>query len=399
MQRPKSGGSVVVPAVGTAGSLSVVRSLGRHRVHTVVVSERESPPSFSSRYCDERRSVPDPADDLTGYADALLALARREDVETIVPVREPDIYVLAKHHDQFSRHLGTPWPTPEKLDAVHDRVRLFDAAERAGVTVPDTCLLSEVDDWDRERIVKGRHALLTADNTETVPKGEFEAPPKTMFLDPGVEPDVDAIVDAMGHDPVAQAYVDGTEYCLRALYADGEALVTSQKKLIRGYKYSRGPSVYHEAVDIPDLRAAGTALLDELDWEGMASVGFIRDESGAFNLLEVNPRIPASIPVDIHAGVDYPLYYWQLAREGSMTVTPAYRSGTASHLLRGELVHLHSILAEDYALAERPSALGTVLDIAMSLVEHSRFDYLSRDDPAPFVRDSLNTARGLLSSD
>jgi predicted ATP-grasp superfamily ATP-dependent carboligase len=399
MVGPEPGGAAVVAAVGTAGSVAAVRSLGRHGVHVVAVSEQRAPPSFSSRYCGETRRVPSPAEDLDGYADALLALAARDDVEAIVPVREADVHVLAKHREAFAEHLRTPWPSFDRLQDVHDRRRLFAAAERAGVPAPDTELLDEVDNWDRERIVKARYAILTADTVDDVSPGRSVAPPKTVFLEPGVEPDVDALVEAMGHVPIAQAYVDGTEYCFRGLYRDGEPVVTSQKRLRRGYKYARGPSVYHEAVDDPELEATGRALLAELDWEGLASVGFIENDAGEFELLEVNPRIPASVPVDVHAGVDYPARYWELARECAVTQATDYRPGTASHLLRGELVHLHSIVREDYPLAERPTFSGAAWNVASSLVLQPRFDLLSLDDPGPFVRDTLNTVKSVVGRD
>lgn len=399
MSDDESSGAAVIPAVGTAGSVSAVRSLGRRGVHTVVVSEQRSPPSFSSRYCGETVAVPSPADDLDGYADALLDLAVRGDVEAVVPVRAADIHVLAKHREAFAEHLGTPWPSFDQLLDVHDRRRLFAAAERAGVPVPSTEPLDEVEDWNRERIVKARYALLTADTVDGVPAGESVAPPKTVFLEPGVEPDVDALVESMGHVPIAQAYVDGPEYCFRALFRDGDPLVTSQKRLHRGYKYARGPSVYHEAVDHPGLAAAGRALLAELDWEGFASAGFIQNDDGEFELLEVNPRIPASVPVDVHAGVDYPAHYWDLARDSDDERPVDYRPGTASHLLRGELVHLHSVLREDYPLAERPSFPGAAWNVASSIVDAPRFDLLSIDDPRPFVRDTLNTVRHVVGRD
>ncbi|TQQ80244.1 carboxylate--amine ligase [Halonotius roseus] len=387
---------VIVPAIGTGGSLSVIRSLGQAGYTTMAVSEKQRPPSFSSRHCDERYRVPSPQTDLDGYADALLTLAANDDVGTIVPVREPDVYVLAERREEFAEHVGVLWPTADGLNRIHDRKRLFAAAEDAGVSVPETIPLDEVEDWNRERIVKGRHAILTADNAESVPEGEFRSPPKTIFLEPGEEPDVEAIIDAMDHVPITQAYVDGTEYCFRGLYDDGEAVVTSQKKLVRGYKYCRGPSIYHEAVEEPALEKAGRALLDELDYTGMASVGFIRDSDGEFNLLEINPRIPSSLPMDIHAGLDYPKYFWELATEGAVTAEQDYQPGTASHLLRGEAVHLHSVLREEYPLTPRPSGAETTWDIARSLVEQPQFDYLRLDDPAPFVRDLTNAGRSMV---
>lgn len=384
--------AAVVPAVGTPGSLSVVRSLGRAGVYTIAVSETERPPSFSSRYCGEARTVPDPTADLAGYRDALLALATRNDVETIIPVREPDVHVLASHREAFAAAIDPLWPDRETLDRVHDRIALTAAAERAGVATPETVPLDTIDDWDRERIVKARHALLTPAVAD-VPPNTVREPPTTQFLAPGDRPDIAAIVDRMGHVPVAQTYLDGPEFCLRALCVDGEALVTSQKRLHRGYKYARGPSVYHEAVDDPALAATGEALLDELEYTGLASVGFIRDE-GTYRLLEVNPRVPASIPVDIHAGVDYPRALWRLAT-GQSVEPPEYSPGTHSHLLRGELVHLHSVIREEYPLAERPSPIATVGAIARSVLEHPNFDTLSRDDPRPFVRDAINVSRSM----
>ncbi|WP_323675934.1 ATP-grasp domain-containing protein [Halorubellus sp. PRR65] len=384
------GGSVVVPAVAAAHAATVLRSLGRRDVHTVATSERDDAPALWSRYCDERVRVPDPMTDAAGYRDALLALAEREDVAAIVPMREADQFVLSKHRDEFAEHVAAVWPTMHSLRAVHDRFELFAAAERAGVPVPETQLLTDVEDWDRERIVKGRWALLASDYDDQFPVGRFASPAKTIFLDPGEAPDVDALVDAMGHVPLAQGFVDGVEYCMRALYHDGEPVATSQKRLVRGYKYSRGPSIYHEAVDIPELERLGLALLDELDWEGMASVGFLRDSDGTFKLLEVNPRFPASVPMDVHAGVDYPALYWELSTTGETSTPVDYRPGTASHLVRGELVHLHSVLTEPNPLVDRPSALRTTANIAASVVTNPRFDHLDPRDPGPFLRDLVN---------
>ena len=390
------GESVVVPAIGAPSSVAVLRSLGDRGVRTVAVSESATPPAFWSRYCDETVAVPSPAEDLAGYRDALLALARRADVRAITPMRETDVYALAKHRDAFAEHLEPLWPTLDRLEAVHDRDRLLAAADRAGVLVPETRRLDAVDDWSKERIVKARYAVLTSDYVDSFPADRCEHPPKTMYLEPGDEPDVEAIVDAMGHVPIAQDYVAGTEYCLRALCRDGEPVATSQKRLGRGYKYPRGPSIYHEAVDVPELEEVGLALLEELEWHGVASVGFIRDESGAFRLLEVNPRFWSNLSMDVYAGVDYPDYYWRLATGEPLEATPEYRPGVASHLLRGEVAHLYSVLFEEYPLVDPPSVPGTLWEMAASLYAHPRFDLLSLEDPGPFARDLLNAAGSVI---
>lgn len=384
-------GSAVVISNDAPGSVTAVRSLGQRGVRTIVASDSDRSPAFTSKYCDERVRLPSPYDDLLSYRDVLLDLAARPSVKTIVPVREEDVYVLSRYREAFAEHLTPVWPTMETLATVHDRLDLFSAAERAGVTVPETALLTDVEEWDRRLIAKGRYGALTNYYVEEIPPTESWSMPNTQYFEPGDPPDVENLIDRMGHVPIVQEYVPGTEYTIRALYDEGEALFSTQKALRRGFKYPRGPSVYHEAVDIPELREAGLAVLDELEWHGVASVGFIRDEeTGEFEILEINPRFWSSLPCDIHAGVDYPLYYWRLANGDSGPFTPDYRPGTASHFIRGEISHLHSVATEQYPFVEKPSLLRTAVETVGSMVTQPHFDYLSTDDIRPFVRDTLN---------
>jgi predicted ATP-grasp superfamily ATP-dependent carboligase len=387
--------TAVVPAVRSPSSVAALRSFGRAGVETLAVSEHNDPPAFASKYCDRTTSIPSPRSDLDGYRDALLALARQEEVGAVVPMREEDAYTLAQNRSAFAEHVQPLWPTAEQLRTVQDRLRLYEVARRAGVAVPETRRLDKVTDWSRELIVKARYALLAPAYGGTAPPGRCELPPATVYLEPATPPDVDALVERMGHVPLAQEFLEGAEYSFRALYRNGEPVATSQKRLIRGYKYPRGPSICHEAVELPGLEQAGRALLGELDWHGVASVGFIR-EGGTFQLLELNPRFWANLPMDIRAGVDYPRYYWQLASGEAVTGPAEYRTGLVTHLLRGELVHLHSVACEEYPLAERPSLIRTAGEVAASLARDPRFDYLERDDPWPFVRDALLAARSVL---
>lgn len=388
--------SIVVPAVGAASSISCLRSLGRRGIHTIAVSERGSAPGFRSRYCDEAIVVPSPAEDLIGYRDALLSLARRDDVRAIAPIREADVYVLSAYYEEFAEHIAPVWPSFETLRDAHDRIRLVEAATEAGVSVPETRLLSETEDWDRELIVKGRYAAHADGYVESLSPADFVDSGPTRYLEPGIEPDRDAIRAEMGHDPIVQEYVPGAEFAFWALYDHGEAVATCQRNRIRGFKYSGSASIYRESVRIPELEAAGRALLDALDWHGLAAVQFMRDaNTGEFRLMEINPRFWLSLPCAVQAGADFPYYYWRLAGGESIRIDAAYEVGVGTHLLRGEATHLHSILREDYAFVPRPSFSATFREVVRSIYEQPNFDLLSLDDPGPFVRDALNTAASL----
>ena len=391
-QAAPDGDAVVVPAITPPSSLACLRSLGGRGVRTIAVSERESAAAFQSTYCDEAYVTPDPLDDVDAYAEALLSLSERPDVRTILPVREHDVLVLAKHRSAFGEHVGAPWPDWPTLRRVQDRLELYDVAESVDVAVPETQLLSACTDFDRELIVKSRYTV----PAEEFPEGDGgRAHPRgagTRYLPTGESPPLDAIRFAMGHDPIVQAFMPGpSEYGFFAIYDRGEALATFQHRQLRGYKYCGGPSAYRESIYDPDLESAGLRLLDALEWHGVAMVEFKRDpETGEFLLMEVNPRFWSSLPFTVQAGADFPHYAWQLASGRGEEVTPGYRVGIGGHLVRGELLYLHSVLTEEYPLVERPGFPRALWAVLSSIVREPRFDYLDRDDPGPFLRDLRN---------
>lgn len=395
-RRPSSGAKAVVPAIDTPSSTAALRSLGRRDVGTIAVTEHEKPPALSSRYCDEAVTVPDPTVDLAAYEESLLGLARRDDVATILPFREADVYALARNKEAFTEHVNAPWPSLETLQAAQDRVELFEAAKAADVSTPTTKTLDDWEDWDGDVIVKPRYTVHATEYSRRFAESHTQGS-STRYVAPDEDVSRDELVAEMGHVPLVQEFVPTSdEYGFFALYDHGEPVATFQHRQRRGWNYPGGPSAFRETVAIPELEAAGRRLLEELNWHGVAMVEFLRDpETGTFKLMEVNPRFWSSLPFTVQAGVDFPSLYWGQVVDETMDVDTDYDVGVAGHLLRGELLHLYSILADDYPLVDRPSFGKRALDVGESLVRHPRFDYLDRDDPGPFVRDVRNTVTSL----
>ncbi|WP_066382508.1 carboxylate--amine ligase [Halalkalicoccus paucihalophilus] len=378
--------SVIVPGIDTPSSTAAVRSLGRHGIGTIVADHGWSP-AGASKYCDQRVGVPAPAVDLAGYGDALLSLSRRPDVLTIVPLTEADVYVLATRREEFSPHIATLWPDSETVETAQDRLRLFEVARAAGLTVPRTTTLAEYDRWDGPTVVKPRYTVLEVD-------GRADSP-EVRLLPGGTEPDRDAFREGMHHTPLVQEYVPGTEEVgFFALFDRGTPLATFQHRRVRSYHYTGGASVYRVAVDDPESRSAGLAVLEALEWHGPAMVEFKRDpRTGALTLMEVNPRFWGSLALAIHAGVDFPYHYYRLAAGDPVERPPTYEVGVSSHVLRGELVYLLSLLRDDGSPGERPALGSELAAVVRSVLTHPEFDYCSLDDPRPFLADLWNTTR------
>jgi hypothetical protein len=103
---------------------------------------------------------------------------------------------------------------------------------------------------------------------------------------------------------VAQEFVTGATWMIGGLFRDGEPL-----RLYVGEKLAldppeRGPAVLVRSSDTPELAAAGRAVFAGLRWTGLAHADFIRDPSGGFRFLEVNPRPWGSLTSAAEAGIE-----------------------------------------------------------------------------------------------
>jgi hypothetical protein len=95
----------------------------------------------------------------------------------------------------------------------------------------------------------------------------------------------------------------------------------------------------------------------------------------------------------VRAGADFPHYFLRLTA-GDTAANDSYQVGVGTHRLRGEAVYLYSVLFEEFAFVDPPRPASALADVAASLVEQPRFDYLTLDDPRPFVRDVVDTVVG-----
>lgn len=84
------------------------------------------------------------------------------------------------------------------------------------------------------------------------------------------------------------------------------------------------------------------------------------------------------------------LYYWLAASGRQEEIDCDYDLGVGTHSLHGELRHLLSIVRTDSPLVAKPPVTRRAREILTSCLREPNFDYLSLDDPGPFVRGLRN---------
>lgn len=380
--------SVLVPMGLESKGYTCMRSPSQHGINAVVASEYENVPAAGSRFCNETIRVPSPEEDLLEYRDALLEIAARPDVKTIIPTRARDTYLFSRYRAAFEEHVSLVTPPMETLRTVHDRARLAAAAEDADVPVPDTQLLSEATDAERPRIVKSRYNILASEYIDSCPERESVVEKTIVHLRADEELDKREIRREMGHEPIVQEYIPSShEYLFGALYDHGEPLATFQHRQIRGNSYTGGGGVYRKSTDIPELERVGRELLESMDYHGLACIEYMKHEdTGEFYLTEINPRLWQSVPCAVRAGADFPWYYYLHATDRTEEIDPEYEVGIGTHQLYGEVMYFKSLFTDSSPIVDRPSVPRTVWEMATSCYEDPRFDDLRLDDPLPFAR-------------
>ena len=120
-----------------------------------------------------------------------------------------------------------------------------------------------------------------------------------------------------------------------------------------------------------------------MDLDGCAMVEFRRDRDGRPVLMEVNPRMGATVGLAVLAGVDIPglVYRWGMGQP--LEEVEGYRVGLRLRSLAGDMWYLNTAFSRQ----PHPDVLrpGKALTTLMSdfVVHPSRLDDISLRDPRP----------------
>src|SRR5262249_44329675 len=127
----------------------------------------------------------------------------------------------------------------------------------------------------------------------------------------------------------------------------GKCIAVFQHRRLKELPHTGGFSVTAVAEAVNDnLLQSSLALLDALRWHGIAMVEYKVDADGRAVLMEVNGRYWGTISLPILAGLDFPLYHWQLVHGERPAIPERYAVGTRWRWTAGYLGRLYFLLAK-----------------------------------------------------
>lgn len=382
-------------------ALAVVRSLG-HAGHPVYVcAARPRPLAGASRWCRDAARVADPLSDPEAFVRDVRELVRRWRVGVLLPIADPSLLALLDARDESDAlpDVVVPFPDARTFRRISNKAELLALARCVGIATPDQRVIAsrehaaEVDAaaFPLPVVLKparsvgehaGRRAKLgvrhaAAPNELSRALAEF--PPQAFPL-------------------LVQQRIEGPGIGIFLLTWEGRTLAAFAHRRLREKPPSGGVSVYRESVAAdPALVARSRALLDQVGWCGVAMIEYKVDaETGVPYLMEVNGRFWGSLQLAIDAGVDFPLLLVRAALGADPEPVVQWREHVRSRWEWGEVDHLLSRLrrsAAELALpADAPGRWRAVRDF-LTVRRGDRAEVLRRDDPRPFLRETLQWLR------
>lgn len=278
-------------------TLGIVRALAArgHEVHLLARSGRA--PAVHSRAVHAWYAMPE-----TGtpeFSDRLLERAERLAPVSFVPVGSGSMRAAAWLRDRPGIEIALPprWSFEEATEK--DKTGMV--ARAAGVATPREFLVTNesaarnaADRFGLPMIFKsareeGRKALRYVRRIENV---------ETAFRE---------VRQMSSAGVLAQEFVKGDGFGFCALYWKGRRVRHCMHRRVREWPPTGGTSACAESLpDAPALERAGTAVLDALQWHGVAMVEFKGSLTGELKLMEVNAKFWGSHDVALAAGVDFP---------------------------------------------------------------------------------------------
>lgn len=371
------------PLAVVMGDMDLVRPLGLAGIPCAVVAR----PGAAVRYSRFTRAVVEWADPWTEaerLVERLLEFARRQPQPPVLYYQEDrELLLVSRFRAALTPAFRFVIAEPELVEALVDKARFQELAEREGLPVPATCRLDPARGDRPERVTLPFPLLLKPLTRRTDLWRLVEPHGKAVLL-----PDAAALralwprIEAAGIPVLAQELIPGPETRIESYHCYVDALgrrrgeFTGRK--IRTYPLEFGHSTALEITGEEDVLRLGRALVAQLDLRGVAKLDFKRAPDNTLRLLEINPRFnlwhhPAAL-----AGVNLPAVVYR-----DLTGQPDAEAGSARAGVRWCLPW-HDL----------PAALAAGVSLpawAMWTLGCPARSGISIDDPLPFLRGTLGS--------
>lgn len=392
----------IVLGLETQIGLGIVRELGRVGVRVIGIAQEVDAIGLASRYLARGLVVAEPRS--VRLLQTIRALGDELGECCLIAVSEANLMWLAAHHGEFGQvHPIAPYPAA--MEMVLDKQRTLRVAQTVGISVPETAdptSLADIQTLARSfsfpAVLKWRDPAAVAEqlgeaNLEML-KAEYVYSAEELLA-------VGLRYQSVGQWPLVQEYCAGYGLGQFFYMHKGEAVRCFQHRRVAEWPPEGGFSSVCDAVPLDqhtDLQQRSIALLQAINWEGVAMVEYrVNPLTSNAVLMEINGRYWGSYPLAVECGAGFAFIAYSLHSGLGMPSLPPLRTGVRSRMVATEVKRLGRIFFQPRLIIDRSFQIRRFAEITRFISDFFRprvtYYVWSMADPRPFFTDVLNLAR------
>ena len=370
-------------------SLVTVRSLGSRgmRVAALEVANNlqkaKSVPTFSSRWCHRSGIMPAYEQNAEPFLAYLQQFVDTIGAKVLITSSDGTLAVLREYRALFERKTRIALANEAALSIAVNKDKTFEIAERLGIGVPKgvtVVSVSEVTEAIRDiglpAVVKPVESWLWGEQQGVRLISKLVTTPDEARL--AVEE-----LTQFGGTAQFQQFLPGKREAMSFLYAHGTMYARFAQWAKRTQPPLGGTSVYRQSIAIPhDIGDQAERLVREIDLDGYSEVEFRRGSDGKAYLMEINPRLSASVEVAVRAGVDFPYLLYQWALGERIERVEGYRPGGWMRYLEGDIITTMQTISQRGRPGVTPIPQA-FLEFFTAFLVPTGYDYVDWRDPLP----------------
>ncbi len=373
-------GRVVITDAEERAVLGASRGLTNAGYRVCAVARLRPAATHWSRACDERVSLPDPRESVRAFADRLDELLRSGRYDALIPGSDASLLAVSEHRDRLERSTRLGLPSREAVRRSVDKLVLLEAAAAAGLAAPASRRCDGLADARAAAAELGFPVVVKPVQSFVPLNGGLQQRGVELAADAA---ELAAAVQRSSSPFIVQRFERASFLSCTGVVAEGRLLALTTSRVLRLWPPTAGMHAFSETVAVPaGLAGRARELLASLGWQGIFQLQLLELADGRLAVIDLNPRVFASIALDADAGANPAAVWcdWLLGRDPApVTARPAQRYRWEE----GELCHFAWQLRH-----RRLRAAASVL-LPHRRVTHSWF---RASDPGPLLARGLNLA-------
>lgn len=244
------------------------------------------------------------------YIDEIVDICLDNDIDIIIPTVTLELQFMAEHREDFEKHgIKVSISSPASLRIANNK---FHLQEKYSSLMPATIATTSFSDLihfdnsithNHRLCVKlldhcGGNGFAIIDDDKARDMTYFNRHGENRYV---TYDEMEKIMDNLDSSILVQEYIDGFDYSVSVLAYQGKVTHICG---YYGYAMSFGAIEHGEIAENIKAYDIATKICNELQLDGNVCFDFRISEDGQVYLLEINPRVNASLPFVAEAGIN-----------------------------------------------------------------------------------------------